>query len=617
MTKGLKILNLSVLALVAGILFYRDPYNASNLGIVPDEVEYSIGAHRLVTENYYTLRLDGRTLPPRYPPWFSLLFIAPAYVADASNMGNAIFPVTLAGIGGILLVFGLAERLSNTWGGLAAAATLLAFPTWRQGSRDVMSDVPCAALILLTAYLYLWLRRRPQSLPRCLLVGMVAAGAASIRTSAAACFVPIGLAIVLAEPRGRYWVRLLAATGPGVLFVAASLCYNYCAFGTPFRSGYQLWCPVPYDYRSLCLSLEYVSKNAGVLFKSGAVVLAFAALIPAIMRKLCAQPRCHRWASLSLVVLVGLLFAETTVYEKYLIHCARIPEQSRALVPLWYGLTVFAVKHLVRDCAFWVLRSGAVLLMLAGLVLVLLQRRRQTGKGEAAPNSDALRDLVMFTVLSCAPIVLLHLLYFYQSERFFLPLLVLLCSILGASFGPWLLAKFGTPKAATILLVLAIPFAARVRPVDPVPQRRIAADVIRERTPQHAWVISALDPVYLEAMANPNGTRRIIPISRSVEYASKVLAWRKIPNPVPAPSSPYDHRCKGLIDKGAEESVRFVALEQLGKIREAIREGTPVYLETSEARSRRCESDLKRLAEAFRLTETGPDLYQLDMPASM
>ena len=75
---------------IAFIIIFRSAYNASDLAIVPDSVEYTVAASRLVTDQSYTIVIDGQSWPPRYAPWFSMLVIAPAYLIFGNEPGNAV-----------------------------------------------------------------------------------------------------------------------------------------------------------------------------------------------------------------------------------------------------------------------------------------------------------------------------------------------------------------------------------------------------------------------------------------------------------------------------------------------------------------------------------------------
>ena len=90
---------------IAVIILFRTAYNASDLEIVPDSVEYTVAASRLVTDQSYTVVIDGQSWPPRYAPWFSMLVIAPAYLIFGNEPGNAVFPILFASLLGIGTAF--------------------------------------------------------------------------------------------------------------------------------------------------------------------------------------------------------------------------------------------------------------------------------------------------------------------------------------------------------------------------------------------------------------------------------------------------------------------------------------------------------------------------------
>ena len=49
---------------IAFIIIFRTAYNASDLEVVPDSVEYAVAASRLVTDQSYTIVIDGQSWPP-------------------------------------------------------------------------------------------------------------------------------------------------------------------------------------------------------------------------------------------------------------------------------------------------------------------------------------------------------------------------------------------------------------------------------------------------------------------------------------------------------------------------------------------------------------------------
>jgi hypothetical protein len=94
-------------------------------------------------------------------------------------------------------------------------------------------------------------------------------------------------------------------------------------------------------------------------------------------------------------------------------------------------------------------------------------------------------------------------------------------------------------------------------------------------------VISAIDPVYLEAIVVRGTKRRVVPVDREVEYASQVVARRRIAHPVPFPSGPGDHRSPGLLAAGARDVCAFTAEEDPERLAAWVRDGVPVYVDLS------------------------------------
>lgn len=508
---------------IATVTLHRSAFEASDLYITPDAIEYGLTAHRVVFEGRYALIVAGRDLPPRYPPWFSLFVVAPAYMLLGPEPGNAIFPVTALGVCGALLARAVGRRAGGVWGGTCAALAVLALPAYRFWGRQVMTDVPTAALLLGACLLYLRIRAAPQaSSLRYLASGAVIGAAAAIRPVCAAAVIPFLLPLLSPRPSPSLALRrLLALVGPLALVMIAGGVYNARAFGSAFRNGYQFWCSVPYDYFAMTFSASYVTANAAVLWKSG---------------------------------LVGLLAAAA---------------------------------------AAWLARRFLA---------------RGTGAGAIAPGE--LRGLVEFLVLATGPMLAFHLVYFFPQDRFFLPQLVLAATLVGALAGRWL-ERVSLPwhlGALVAVLAVAIPVTAQR---DEPPQRRLAVDRIRAATPRDAWVVTAIDPPYIEYLLGRESRRTIVPMSRRIEYANKVLTARRIPSPDPPPQGWSDHRCPGLLRGGAEEAVPLVAEEQLGRLAEEVDRGSAVFFDSTFLDDNR-GGLAQALEKRFRIVEVAPFLFRLD-----
>ena len=169
-----------------------------------------------------------------------------------------------------------------------------------------------------------------------------------------------------------------------------------------------------------------------------------------------------------------------------------------------------------------------------------------------------------------------------------------------------------TDSMSKLLLggVFLLAVAGRIAVPEPVPLRRSAAERVRLHTPVNATIISSIDPVYLERLAARGSARRIVPLTRHVEYASKVLAWKRVDHPEPAPQHWRDSQLAAFVRAGAPLAVQFVAAEQLDAIVARVADGAPVFLETSSVSQAEVET-LAAIQGRFNLIESAPNLYQL------
>jgi 4-amino-4-deoxy-L-arabinose transferase-like glycosyltransferase len=511
-------LALTLLA-IALVWLYRAPYNASGLEITPDTVEYALAPLQLLETGHYEIILEGRPLPPRYPPWFPATMLVPAYLLFGHDPGNAILPITLSAVAGVFFAWAIGRRItSSSSGGIFAGLALLAVSTYSVWAGQVMSDVPSVAAMLGGCLLYLKIFERPPSYRRDFVSGLLVAAAFLLRPV----FAAMALPFVLAFWQQRKWFlrRTAIFLIPLVAAATISALYNRATFGSPWRNGYHFWTPVPSDYPRLTFSFDYVRTNLWVL-----------------------------------------------------LHTA---------FPIFLAIAVFA----------W--------------IIARITARRVA----LAAAQQRLIQLLLFVILTAGPILAFHLFYFFPAGRFYLPLLAGTAVVSGSMVGllfeeRWMpLLKLLLPA----LLLMAI--AYRALTLEPTPPRRFAADQIRQHTPGNAIIISAIDPVYLERMASAGSARRIVPFSRRVEYASKLLAWRRIEHPDPPPADWRDHRAAGLLRGGAEEAVRFVASEQVESLVSSAAAGTPIFLDAS-LLNQSDEDVLTQLTTRFEFVLRAPNLFEL------
>ncbi len=249
-----------LLALLSAWRLWRSPWNASNLDIVPDSVEYAVAADRVATFHGYNLLIDGVEHPPRYPPWFSIGFLAPVLFFARGEIGAAILPVLLLGIVSTVAAFSIGRRLAGEWGGVGAALALLFNPAFVVLSRHVTTEVPALAFGLVGCSLYLrWGERTTGRASEPLWAGLAAAAGFALRSESIAVLLPFGLRILRTERRPARALGLLVL--PSILVGAATAFYNARTFGSWHRTGYHYWCPVPYEFPGMVFGVHYVPQN--------------------------------------------------------------------------------------------------------------------------------------------------------------------------------------------------------------------------------------------------------------------------------------------------------------------------------------------------------------------
>ncbi|MBI2922114.1 MAG: glycosyltransferase family 39 protein [Planctomycetes bacterium] len=509
---------LLALLAAAGILFWRSPFQASHLGITPDSVEYATAGYRLAHGQGCGLEIEGKGLPSRYPPWFSVFAAAPAYRLLGDEPGNPVVSVLLLSLLGVAAAWGVGLRAAGMPGAVVSAGMVMALPLYRLYAGEIMTDAPGAALML--ACLFLYLRARAQPGDRTgwewPAAGLALALATAFRAPLAALAVPFAI-FGLRSPGAARWKRLSCLAIPLAALFVANAFYNRAVFGSASRTGYNFWCGVPFDYPHLAFS---------------------AAFVPANLRA--AQ-------------------------------------------------------------AAWLLFPGLV----AVAALVFLVRRERA----AAPDRERpLAGIGAFGLLSLLPLFALHLFYFFPDPRLFLPIQVWVAVAAAACLSvPLRIVRPSAAVAAAAAVLLAAGLF-RMHESREVPWRRLGADRIRLRTPADAVVLSGLDPVYLNLVLGPDNRRRVVPLSREVEFASKVITPMKVVAPDPYPVSAWDHRCRGLLAGGAQEAVAVVVAEQSDLVRRWLKEGKAVYLDLTSLQPADREV-IHRLETEFTLQEVEPGLH--------
>ncbi len=269
-----------LLALAAFFIYLPSELGAA-MTIPPDSSEYSICLANLLEHGRFGFTLNGEWYPSRYTPWFSLFFLFPAYLLSGGNllcMHWAILGFALA----LLVALWRMGRLCGLGKLSILPPILLMFmPDFVFYSRIAMTEIPYAALVAITALVFVRLANQGQpSLRFCFYDGLLIAWAFLARSTGFALGVPFGLAIL--AKRGMEWKRKIALLFALGLPVAAaqmvSLGFNWMVFGSPFRSGYNYWNAIPNDFPDLMFNWKYVISNVEYLLSEPIIKITIAFL---------------------------------------------------------------------------------------------------------------------------------------------------------------------------------------------------------------------------------------------------------------------------------------------------------------------------------------------------
>jgi len=260
--------------------------------VIPDSLENAFCADNFLREGRYGFYLNGVFHPSRYLPWFPLLFLAP-FQAITGDLYGAVYGCWFAAAGLAAVMFCSCWQTAVRPGqpgerdvSRGALAGLLTFPVLLLSSFFIaltgyaMTEVPY--LLFCVSAMVLWTRLavRPgidmASLMWCAV--LIALGG-SVRSSA---YPMLLLPYILIFMREKSWKRrfllwFLSAL-PTVLVLLASNIFNWRVFGSPFRTGYHFWCPVPYDFMSLTFNSSYAAEYLPRLIREKGFWLTMALL---------------------------------------------------------------------------------------------------------------------------------------------------------------------------------------------------------------------------------------------------------------------------------------------------------------------------------------------------
>lgn len=300
--------------------------------VIPDALENAFCADNFLREGRYGFYLNGLFHPSRYLPWFPLLFLAP-FQALSGDVYGAVYGCWTAAAGLAAVMFLSCMQITGRFapsdahdiacGGLAG---LLSFPVLMLSSFFIalsgyaMTEVPYLLFCVWAMILWTRLAVRPgvdtASLMWCAV--LIALGGSVRSTAYPMLLLPFLLIFVREKDWKRRFLLWFLAALPTALVLLASNLFNWTVFGSPFRTGYHFWCPVPYDFMPLTFHPRYAAEYLPRLVREKGfwLTMGLLAVCTAWFRvsrsargeKLLSFPKWTEWeASMAFALLQGLI----------------------------------------------------------------------------------------------------------------------------------------------------------------------------------------------------------------------------------------------------------------------------------------------------------------------
>lgn len=356
--------------------------------VIPDALENAFCADNFLREGKYGFYLNGVLHPSRYLPWFPLLFLAP-FQALAGDVYGAVYGSWLAATGLAAVMFlscrqtavrpGPAGARDLACGGLAG---LLTFPVLLLSSFFIaltgyaMTEIPYLLFCVWAMILWTRLASRPGvDVPSLFWCGVLIALGGAVRSSA---YPMLALPCLLVFTREKSWKRRFLlwflAAFPTALVLLASNIFNWVVFGSPFRTGYHFWCPVPYDFMPLTFNLSYAAEYLPRLVREKGFFLTMALLAicaawfcvsrAARKEKLLSLPKWTAWeASMAFALLQSAI-----IFVLYIVYFFYDKRMYLPILVMVLPPAASAAAHLLRTIlkkrrtVCWVLAGAAIIL---------------------------------------------------------------------------------------------------------------------------------------------------------------------------------------------------------------------------------------------------------------
>ena len=248
--KYIHIILLLFILILAFRIRYIDSIYLADLKPWPDSFEYSLGAYNLYHHHIYGIKYAGQYYPAIYPYGYPLLII-PFYIIFGSQPYNAVYCSLFFSLLSIVFAYLIGRKLGNRWTGLAAALFITLCSMHINFSKLIMSESLSAFLVLFICWLLLKVKELDSRKQRLLLLvlGLVTGFSVSVHITNCLLIPPVLIALLLRRkpnPSSLFKEEGIVLFGI-ILALIPLFLYQFHTFGSPLRSGYQVWYPEYYD----------------------------------------------------------------------------------------------------------------------------------------------------------------------------------------------------------------------------------------------------------------------------------------------------------------------------------------------------------------------------------
>ncbi|MCB0354768.1 MAG: hypothetical protein KDD64_14630 [Bdellovibrionales bacterium] len=343
--------------------------NSSSLTSVSDAIEYLNVAHSVVLSGEPLVSIEGVQIPPRNFPLFSFAFVAPFQYLFGTQPLTGVFGCIAILILGIFLLSRFAGAIGGEKALLLCAMALLLLSETRYFGVQPLVDCSFAVLgLTLVGIAAQASHHREFSLQDAILFGVLSFSLVGLRLTGVFFVLPVFFVLIsLRRMKSR---AFLVALGSTFLAGAAQLAYSASVFGSPFRTGYNYWVPIPYDNFWLVFNPKYFVPNLVELFSQSSFVgllLVFSVLLSLARNNEQVRENLRKIRPFLLVSLVPLGCL-------VLFHLFYFYFSSRFFIPVYYVLCVgcavlAAPLFTISDLEF---RKGFLYLAVLGAAVTLL-----------------------------------------------------------------------------------------------------------------------------------------------------------------------------------------------------------------------------------------------------